>query len=165
MGICILDVTISSAEASTAQDWVIPMKQSKAGPSSVVGEVGVNSTNVELLASSDASVVKAKPMRALASMFDVLDSESVNQFVAANNLRDLLNDAHDYLRYYFGKNSLTLCLVSDPNEPGFQHLNLSVNSTEEELDEAFSCLDRFRGHWWSKSLPKAKGQLTISLAC
>jgi hypothetical protein len=106
-----------------------------------------------------------KQPRPLSELYVIRDPSSVWTFLEAMpSLVELLGEAQEHIRAYFQRNELILQLVVDPEEPREQHLSVLIVIDKRHINTERERLKTFRQHWWSPSLSKAEGKLTISLS-
>lgn len=105
-----------------------------------------------------------RQIRDVASLFQIVDESSVNAFLSKNPIEALLDEAHEYLTYYFPNNTFVLRLNFDPDGPQLHHLCLEIEIDRANIEYELAQLTKFRNHWWLKSLYRVNGSLTVSLA-
>lgn len=105
-----------------------------------------------------------RKIRELSSLFHMVDAVAVSHYLAEHPLESLLDEAHEYLRYYFPSNTYLLKMSFDPEEPTLRHLSLEIEIDRENVEIELDQLQKFRSHWWVKALKRINGRLTVSLA-
>jgi len=97
-------------------------------------------------------------------IYSLRDPPTIRQFLRTYpQLIDVLLEAYDYLRKYFGPDlQVTLEVVSDPEVEGMDELFAYI-LTSLPVDEALARLDRLDKEWFLDQLDRVDGRFNFNL--
>ena len=149
MTTCVIDFDLSLQNSASTVPTVISFEKATnrnslpaSGFSSIRIENGSTESKISVTSRSSTQK-KIQIRRSLSDLFELNEGEHLLSFISNQGLRNILEDAHDYLRLRFQKNEFLLNLVRDFEDLENVIVNIAILSDSEKIEQDLKNLDSF----------------------